>query len=578
VLTRLRIDDEARPRLEPLSDDALAGILARAANWRVIRRGEKVATNPPKTVVRDISSLPDWDFPIIRTTVEAPVFVESDILVSTPGYSPQARLFYLDSGISLPDIPYSPTDPEVHTALSPLTGDLLGDFSFVDESSLAHALAALLLPFVRPIISGPTPLHALDAPTPRTGKGLLGEIICIPATGRPAEITTEAENEAEWRKKITAVLASAPRFALIDNVKRPLDSAQLAAVLTASVWTDRLLGLSRMVVLPVQCCWLVSGNNLRLSNELSRRTVWIRLDSRLERPWERTGFRHPGLDAWARAQRTNLIHAALMLIKHWIASGKGLGEQTMGSFEQWARTMGGILDAASVRGFLANRDRLYERTNEEAVAWREFVLEWWRCHGEAVVRVEQLHQLASKHDLLPSVLGDKSEQSQKIRLGRTLPTKIDQIIADYQIESTKEDNSGRKGYRLRPVNTKASKPYEVSGADVSLPAPTSAPHMQATYAAENPDISAGSERSADVADISRNFARESTHEDIEQGKGRSAETSVTPAEVAKALEYQLVRAAEVDAEVVQIFKVTPNGSRVLSQAPTVSNSALTRRP
>jgi len=72
-----------------------------------------------------------------------------------------------------------------------LLDSLLGDFPFADQASRANALALLLLPFVRPLIDGPTPLHLIEAAKPGTGKGLLADVVHAIATGRPASATAE---------------------------------------------------------------------------------------------------------------------------------------------------------------------------------------------------------------------------------------------------------------------------------------------------------------------------------------------------------------------------------------------------
>src|SRR5262249_52130600 len=117
-------------------------------------------------------------------------------------------------------------------------------------------------------------LHLIDAPSPGTGKGLLADVMSVPATGRSATIMTEGQDDAEWRKRITAVLVGGPAFILIDNLRERLDSAALSAALTGSTWTDRILGYTRLATVPVRAVWVATGNNISLSNELARRSVW----------------------------------------------------------------------------------------------------------------------------------------------------------------------------------------------------------------------------------------------------------------------------------------------------------------
>jgi hypothetical protein len=64
--------------------------------------------------------------------------------------------------------------------------ELFCDFPFADEvASRAHATGLALLPFVRRMIIGPTPIHAVTAPPDAagTGKGLLVQCACLPGIG-----------------------------------------------------------------------------------------------------------------------------------------------------------------------------------------------------------------------------------------------------------------------------------------------------------------------------------------------------------------------------------------------------------
>jgi len=100
------------------------------------------------------------------------------------------------------------------------------------------------------LVTGCTPLHLLEAPTPGSGKGLLADVVAIVALGRPCDPTTITPDEDEARKKITSILARAQPLILLDNVRDGLDSAQLASALTAETWSDRMLGQTRMIDLP----------------------------------------------------------------------------------------------------------------------------------------------------------------------------------------------------------------------------------------------------------------------------------------------------------------------------------------
>jgi len=458
VLTRLRVDaSTGAPRLEPLTDDALRGVLARAARWYQLkerRQGPEAEEDaPPLEVVKDLANLPEWPgVPIIDTVIECPAFDRTGVLVATPGFHPVSRLWYRPAkDLQVPPVPAAPSAAEVVRARDWLAVELLGDFPFQEEASKAHALAALLLPFVRLLIDGPTPLHLFDAPTEGTGKTLLAKAITLVAIGREAESMAEGTADEEWRKRITAMLAGGPTFVLLDNVNRALDSGALASALTTTGWTDRILGLTKMATLPNTAVWLASGNNTTLSRELIRRTLWCRLDAKVEAPHERRGFRHPNLLRWAKEHRGELVAAALTLAQAWLAAGRPPGPQTLGMFESWAEVIGGILEVAGVPGLLGNAQTFRGTRADRTGEWRAFILAWWQRYGTDEVGVEELFTLVTQDHLLDSVLGEGNDKSQRSRLGRALVRAAERVVGGFRLERAKEDHKGRQRYRLEPV-------------------------------------------------------------------------------------------------------------------------------
>src|SRR5207247_1615403 len=170
ILTRVRFRDEV-PSLQAMSDKMLQGRLAVVANWFRVNKTGYVDVAPPMEVVSYVQNLPAWpDIPVLNALIEAPTFTREGDLITEPGYHPKSRLWlHCPPDLSKPVSP-DPTDEEIDAARTLLLDELLGDFPFRDDASRAHALAAMLLPFVRDLIDGPTPLHAIDAPTPGTGK------------------------------------------------------------------------------------------------------------------------------------------------------------------------------------------------------------------------------------------------------------------------------------------------------------------------------------------------------------------------------------------------------------------------
>jgi hypothetical protein len=286
------------------------------------------------------------------------------------------------------------------------------------------------LPFARDLIDGPTPLHLFEKPSPGTGATLLVDMLSLPATGRALATMTEGRDEDEWRKRITAKLRSGSTFILIDNLRRRLDSAAVSAGITSPAWEDRILGVSEVTRLPVRCVWMATGNNPAVSTEIARRTVRVRMDAKLDRPWLRDGFKHDNLRQWAADHRGQLVWAALTMVRAWIARGRPTGKKTLGMFERWSEVMGGILEVAGIPGFLSNLVEFYEESDAEGATWRAFLAAWWERHGESETTVKDLWVIVVDEACLSLGDGSKqnSEHSQRVMLGKMLAERRDRIF------------------------------------------------------------------------------------------------------------------------------------------------------
>ncbi|CUH40157.1 conjugative transfer relaxase protein TraI [Jannaschia seosinensis] len=368
-------DDEGRPVATAITEERLRHMLARLAHWKKLNgKGELIAAPPPIAVVKSVLATPDPALPVLVGIVNTPVFGRGGTLLTTPGYHPDARLLYAPTpGFVVPTIPAKPSAAEVAAARNLLCEDLLGDFPFVGPAEMAHVIALLLLGFLRGMIDGPTPLHLIEKPSPGSGATLMVDAVATILTGSGASVMTEGRDDDEWRKRVTAKLRQIPAIVLIDNLRAKLDSSAVAAALTAPFWEDRILGASEMTRLPIRCLWIATGNNPEFSNEMARRLLRIRLDPHEERLWQRTGFRHPDLMTWVRANRPRLVAACLTLCQAWIAAGKPRGARTIGSFENWAHVVGGVLEVAGIPGFLGNLEEMMEASDSEGAGWSAFI-------------------------------------------------------------------------------------------------------------------------------------------------------------------------------------------------------------
>ncbi len=182
----------------------------------------------------------------------------------------------------------------------------------------------------------------------------------------------------------------------------------------------------------------------------------IRLDASLERPWQRTGFKHPKLLRWTRSNRAKLIWAVLTLVQAWIAAGRPAGKESLGSYESWAEVTRGILAVAGIPGFLGNLDEAYSEADQEVLAWGEFFDAWWEVYRDRLVASDDLFNVATQRRTLMDVWAGHSEQSGRIRLGKALSRMRDRVIRGYRMRRAGVDSRGGVNkYRLETL-TKAA--------------------------------------------------------------------------------------------------------------------------
>jgi putative DNA primase/helicase len=148
---------------------------------------------------------------------------------------------------------------------------------------------------------------------------------------------------------------------------------------------------------------------------MARRSVRIRVDAGVENPWERQEFRHDPLLEWVGQHRGELIWAALVLVANWIARGaQPFTERTLGSFEVWARAIGGVLNDAGIEGFLQGRQQMQSEVDRDSASWTAFFEAWWQKYGRQPMTAGELMAIAE--DLLSEVVGSGSDRSRATRL------------------------------------------------------------------------------------------------------------------------------------------------------------------
>jgi hypothetical protein len=333
--------------IQTMPKPILRRIMSTCAQWGQLRKTD----DGKKFFARD--RIPGWSvdqlwdlryWPGVRHLegiVEAPTMRPDGSLLTTPGYDDETGLLYLPSG-EFPPIPDNPDQFQAMTAAADLLA-VVNDFPFPsDEHGVSHHrhayLAALLTPLVRPAIEGPCPVFLLDANVPGTGKNLLCDVIGTLATGRQIARSRYTPDDDEMEKRLLAIALAGDPLVLFDEVPAgfSIGNGPLNAALTAMSCSGRILGESRWAKdIPLKSVFFACGNNIGTKGDALRRAIPIRLETKEERPEERTDITNKDLLAYVRQERGRLVAAVLTLVRAYVVAGRPDQRLTPMDFPTW---------------------------------------------------------------------------------------------------------------------------------------------------------------------------------------------------------------------------------------------------
>jgi hypothetical protein len=434
-------DGDDGPFIEEITKDALTLALHEHAEVFKMRKNGPAPVLLPTRVAAVVLARNNWKLPKLKGITSVPLLSPDGQLHLREGYNPATGWFY-SPRIRIKDVPENPTADEIAAAQELIVGKMLGDFPWMKASDLAQFVAALFVPLLRSMIPDVTPLWAITATNPGSGKSLLTQIMGSLFGIKGA---TWGTDNGEMRKIITSVMMeSGAPVAVFDNLPtgHTIRYPVMSELLTSAVWSDRILGRSEIVSLPNNLLWVVNGNNLTVGDDLGRRTIWVRLNPDV-RPDTRdpAGFAAGDLNEWIQIHRAEVLHALLTLLCGWVAAGMPKTNHHMASFGAWPRTLGGILNYMCLPGWLEDREEMMEDADEDANEWASFLAVWLDELGT---------QEYTSQTLVDFAFASATGMSAASNLSKVMPMNGDKIPNSKQLGKWLRARQGRffSGYRI----------------------------------------------------------------------------------------------------------------------------------
>ncbi len=385
-------------------------LLSAAANW--LRPtgddGGVEKCHPPDWAVRAVEARGQWaGIKRIEAVVESPILRADGTILQAVGYDDATGICY-QPRITFPAIHPTPTQSDAMRARDELL-EAVRDFPFAGESHRSGWVAGTLTPLARYAFAGPAPLTLIDANVRGSGKSLLADVSARIATGRGASRMSMPRDDDETRKRITAIAVAGESVVLIDNINGTLGNASLDAALTATTWSDRILGQTAMAsCVPLYTTWYATGNNVILAADTARRTLHVRLESNQENPEERSGFLHANLLEWIDQERPRLTAAALTILAAYCAAGRpDMQLRPWGSFEAWSGLIRNSIVWVGMPDPGNNRLELGRQSDRESMALRQLLEGWLELapSGAGITVVEALRMLNECPDRYDTLRG-----------------------------------------------------------------------------------------------------------------------------------------------------------------------------
>lgn len=325
----------AVPQIEPLGKVAMLDRVERVVKLYELKndRTKKLIAVPP-IVLEVLIGKRDHAAPNVNGLVTHSIVLPDGTILATNGLHQRSGLYLAGIG----DVDARPyTQAEAVNALQRLRDTFLDGFEFATPADEDNALAGLLTGVQRRLLDS-APGLAVLASTQSSGKTTLARRIHIILTGRDMPASTFAlGNESEVRKSLLAMLMCNPAMVCFDNIQDGFTfaSGTLALAMTSATFDERILGISRIMSVPTNVLFTMTGNNLSLGNDEVTRWLVTRLAPRTSRPQERK-FHHPDVVAHGLSIRSAVLRDVVGIVAGSLVAGVTL--TTRGTrFPMWDR-------------------------------------------------------------------------------------------------------------------------------------------------------------------------------------------------------------------------------------------------
>ena len=340
----------------------------------------------PQTVLQQVVVMDNFmaEIPEARLITSHPVF-DNDFHWLDVGYHDSQRILVCGESFDPVDLP--PLEPgltapatvrEVMEVLPPLMRAWVRGFHWNSPIDLINYIAGPLMIVLMPqFIEAGHPALMFWGNKPGIGKSLAAQCLAILKDGEQAAATSLDGSSKEVENQIASELNDGRTTVFIDNQTGAIKCPILEANITCAQLGYRGFFTQSKIRRPNDVLWLITTNNGAPSDDLLSRCIHIRLHYEGdpgEHQYARTEDEVVGA---MKANRAGILAEAAGMVRRWLDTGRRM-VHTPGRFEKFSNTVGSILAANGLPGFLSNAReevRQHSTTHQQLVAIAERLID-----------------------------------------------------------------------------------------------------------------------------------------------------------------------------------------------------------
>lgn len=435
---------------------------------------ERVHSMSPARAVERVIERSTPGIRTIKTLTRTPLVRLDGSLLSEPGYDATSKALYIPRfATNLETFVWDSAQAAREYLLSEtsdggLFGQLPWDGPENGNDSRATYLAMLLTPLVELMCPSPWPLFAVSAPDRGSGKSMLTQCASILYGGSVRGMSHDRERFSQ--DVTTALLDTDGKIVTFDNIERVVANDDLSRLLTEPVWSARLLGGNKNSSLPNDRMWCVTGNNIEIGADQRRRTMWILLDAKVEKPWERVDFRDKQLKQTVTQNWLKVASALAEMVIEWIAAGcppAADQEERFDEYGNWLRTINGILAFSGASGRVGRSERTAGLIENDA--WASLYEVIWQEFGNSKWSVKKLTQTFKLQPFIENAIdgAGKTDRAASTRLGNAIGKRENQVIGGFKIIDAGK-YQGAKQWQMESMDNATPPEQEAAKSDSEL--------------------------------------------------------------------------------------------------------------